>query len=289
MPSGLEIDYEKPLNGSMAAYAQQLLICTGKDDWPSKIEEGEDGVIAKGLSELLGRGGKFSDPFHRIAVTNSSFIPVSNQVNATTSAYLLPDFQLLPHISPDTKSMEALAEDLLTRKTPEVEKASASSGIGTQELHRLQGTHRIQTHEFCEALVLICGHGGRDERCGIMGPLLRSEFRSAISNSNELTLENDRPGKPLKGLDEAPKTRGSVRVGLISHIGGHRFAGNVIIYIPPKFKGPTSHALMGKGIWYGRVEPKHIEGIVKETILKGNVISELYRGGIDQDRRMLRI
>jgi (2Fe-2S) ferredoxin len=31
-------------------------------------------------------------------------------------------------------------------------------------------------------------------------------------------------------------------------------------------------------IWYGRVEPKHVEGIVKETIGGGRVIQELLRG-----------
>lgn len=63
-------------------------------------------------------------------------------------------------------------------------------------------------------------------------------------------------------------------------------AGNVIIYIPPSF---TSNALHGRGIWYGRVEPGHVEGIVAKTILEGNVIKDLFRGGIDQNRDILRL
>ncbi len=61
MPEGLEIDVQKPLNGSMAPYAQQILICTGKDDWSSRIEDDEVSVMARGLKGLFGRGGKFSD------------------------------------------------------------------------------------------------------------------------------------------------------------------------------------------------------------------------------------
>lgn len=62
MPEGLPIDYEKPLNGTMAAYAQQVLICTGQDDWLSKIEEENGGDnLAADLKELLGRGGEYSD------------------------------------------------------------------------------------------------------------------------------------------------------------------------------------------------------------------------------------
>merc|ERR1711964_469984 len=39
MPEGLPIDHTKSLNGTMAPYAEQVLICTGKDDWLSKIED----------------------------------------------------------------------------------------------------------------------------------------------------------------------------------------------------------------------------------------------------------
>lgn len=62
MPEGLEIDHAKPLNGTMAAYAEQVLICTGKDDWMSRIEEENSGDnLAADLKELMGRGGVYSD------------------------------------------------------------------------------------------------------------------------------------------------------------------------------------------------------------------------------------
>lgn len=65
MPDGLPIDYAQPLNGTMAAYAQQLLLCTGQRDWTSRIEnDGEDqawGELARGLKRLMGRGGRFAD------------------------------------------------------------------------------------------------------------------------------------------------------------------------------------------------------------------------------------
>jgi hypothetical protein len=62
MPEGLEIDHSKPLNGSMAPYAEQVLICTGQRDWKSRIEDENDGVnLAADLKELLGRGGIYSD------------------------------------------------------------------------------------------------------------------------------------------------------------------------------------------------------------------------------------
>lgn len=61
MPSNLEIDRELPLNGTTPAYAEQVLISTGRADWKSKIEEEDDSVFLKQLKKYLGRGGKYSD------------------------------------------------------------------------------------------------------------------------------------------------------------------------------------------------------------------------------------
>ena len=105
--------------------------------------------------------------------------------------------------------------------------------------------------------VLVCGHGGRDQRCGILGPILQSAFQQELSKRNI-----------------------AANVAQISHIGGHKYAGNVIVYIPPSMQG---NALRGGGIWYGRVGPEQVEGIVEETIIKGRVVGDLLRGGIMQD------
>lgn len=65
LPEGLTIDHEQALNGTMAAYAQQLLVCTGQSDWTSRIEnDGENkgwGNLVRGLKGLLGRGGPYLD------------------------------------------------------------------------------------------------------------------------------------------------------------------------------------------------------------------------------------
>ena len=74
---------------------------------------------------------------------------------------------------------------------------------------------------------------------------------------------------------------------MISHVGGHAFAGNVIVYIPPGYPVELNKSMGGKditsplagmGIWYGRVEPKHVQGILDVTVRKGNIIGELWRG-----------
>jgi len=45
----------------MAAYAEQILISTGRSDWKSKIEDDEQSDFLKQLKKFLGQKGKFSD------------------------------------------------------------------------------------------------------------------------------------------------------------------------------------------------------------------------------------
>lgn len=104
--------------------------------------------------------------------------------------------------------------------------------------------------------ILICSHMSRDRRCGVLGPLLYKEF-----------------GRFLQG----PFWHGQPQpvMAMVSHIGGHAWAGNVIVYFPPL---ATYGHLAGQGVWYGRVEPRHVEGILVQTLRNGYLIEELLRG-----------
>ena len=137
---------------------------------------------------------------------------------------------------------------------------------------------KYKSHE--SPTIYICGHMSRDSRCGILGPILREEF------SKQIMLRSQRiPGSPLAPR-EAMKPRPQnllkdITVSLCSHIGGHAFAGNVIIYFPRTFALGNSDEvspLAGKGIWYGRVQPSHVEGILEETVQGGKIIQDLCRG-----------
>jgi len=198
---------------------------------------------------------------------------------------------------------------------------SAHNILGDSEKSRMTRQASLET-QFAEAFalqasptVLICSHGGRDNRCGVMGPLLKSEFERVFSHTassiafnsaiSEVARTESRShvvsdaSTNLEGarLDEENDGREDstgwpwARVGLISHIGGHKFAGNVILYVPASFEIPGKgiSPLAGYGIWYGRVEPKHVEGIVQATLLEGKIIEELFRGGVNSKGEMLRL
>lgn len=129
-----------------------------------------------------------------------------------------------------------------------------------------------------------------------MGPVLRDQFEICLPDNGLRVLQD--PITIPQGEGHAALTSAdseeigtTARVALISHIGGHKFAGNIIIYIPPGTKSQNGgrHELEGCGIWYGRVEPSHVEGIVRETVLGGRVIEDLFRGGIRQGGEILRM
>jgi Sucrase/ferredoxin-like len=192
-------------------------------------------------------------------------------VQALVKGYLLPTKLNALH-----NSLSPIHRDRLLRNT-----AHQSILFGVRDVN--------------DILILICGHGGRDRRCGIMGPLLQEEFRKTLPARGIEVLQG--PVKIDEYLENAKALEGqnlpnpAARVGLISHIGGHKYAGNVIIYIPPSARSTTGepHALAGCGIWYGRVEPKHVEGIVSHTILRGAVFKDMFRGGVKQGGEILKL
>jgi len=94
--------------------------------------------------------------------------------------------------------------------------------------------------------ILICTHKKRDKRCGKIGPMLIDEFHNSILHHN---------------LQEQVAVLG------VSHFGGHKFAGNVIVY-------PV-------GVWYGRVTSCHVETIVQKHLIEGKIVKKLLRGTLD--------
>lgn len=60
-PDDLEIDHAQNLNGTMGAYAEQILIATAKDDWKSRIEDEDDAHLQRKVKDILGRKGELSD------------------------------------------------------------------------------------------------------------------------------------------------------------------------------------------------------------------------------------
>ena len=151
-------------------------------------------------------------------------------------------------------------------------------------------------------LVLLCSQKTRDARCGQSAPLLRKELERHL-----------RPLGLYRDLDD--ERPGGVGIYFISHVGGHKYSANMMVYRRPDAFGidgverakaegevvPTvaEKAEEGKDegedvgaaqcIWLARVRPEDCENIVRYTILQGKVVkpeSQL-RGGFDRGKGLL--
>lgn len=249
----------------------------------------------------------------------SSF--TSKSKDTSLSAVLFPSFKNITNIPVQDASksdhLRFLIRTLLLRESNPLHQQYDSSSIPSP----------LSITPITTPTILICSHTSRDSRCGILGPLLRDQLveyldlrnrqtRSAAGQRQEnyaaqiYDFHDSSSGVPFNppttSLDRSDGNHGqgrkkpevdapvdmNVNIGLTSHVGGHVWAGNMIIYIPPHAdvsgisssphlqpqREPEPHPLAGKGIWYGRVEPKHIPGIFEETVVKGRVIKELLRG-----------
>lgn len=256
MPSGLDIDYKRQLKGSVAPYTDHLLIHTGTADWPSRIEDDARFPLAAELKTALKKEIVKSLPARpaNVLVSNSSIASEEEVVVSLMKGGL--------HIGlKEGQNVQELVDAILS---------PVPMGEMSAESLKSMIAGKFVSSEISEVTIFICGHGGRDERCGIMGPLLQDEFADTLSRGN-VSVERT----PIILSKRSPAA--DARIGLVSHIGGHAFAGNVILYIPKTAKY-TSHPLAGLGVWYGRVEPRHVQGIMEQTIRDGLIIEELLRG-----------
>uniref|UniRef100_A0A1D1YDD5 Altered inheritance of mitochondria protein 32 n=2 Tax=Anthurium amnicola TaxID=1678845 RepID=A0A1D1YDD5_9ARAE len=107
--------------------------------------------------------------------------------------------------------------------------------------------------------VFVCSHGSRDKRCGVCGPPLIKRFKEEIQ---ERSLQDH------------------VTVSACSHIGGHKYAGNVIIF------GPGADGVV-TGHWYGYVSPDDVPVLLDQHIGKGEVVTHLWRGqmGLSEEQQ----
>ena len=154
-----------------------------------------------------------------------------------TCVLLLPGFTIIDHVTP------ALAPDLITyfvnpsvtTTTPLVpsvtgEESDASSEVSEeQQQQQQQQRQQLSEQEIhirtplrsrpCphSAVILLCSQRTRDVRCGQSAPLLRREFERHL-----------RPLGLYRELDD--ERPGGEGIYFVSHVGGHKYAANVIVY-----------------------------------------------------------
>lgn len=240
---------------------------------------------------------------------SASNIPVPDEYHHAedgarpTTVVLLPAFKIVDHVTP------ALAPDLIkyfvnpsiTTTTPLRSNPSltTSPADGASEQGDISSLTPLRSRPLLHAaVILLCSQKTRDARCGQSAPLLKREFERHLRTHGLYRDAND----------ERP---GGVPVYFISHVGGHKYSANVIIYRRRDFDwhkkiAPSSKVVAAateeekpgiqqsedegatQGIWLARVRPEECENIVKFTVLQGKLVKpDQLRGGFDREKGLV--
>lgn len=245
-PPDKEIDYDKNLNGTAPTMWKHVIAflhgIKSFDDMPLKIN-----LIPGSLAnQFEGLKRKNLSPYHPVTLLNAIVPSVTAETPNLEKIFIYPN---CAQVEFDPSHLPQFIEHYLLPSEPTKQTNNPFSSSPTSSRLRVDRSHLFRETPLEKPLVLICGHTQRDIRCGKLAPLLQEEFERVFKR---------------EGLD--------VDVGMVSHIGGHAYAGNVICF-------PKNEA-GGAAVWYGRVFPQHVQGIVRETIVQGRIIQELYRGQV---------
>ncbi|KAH9844197.1 Sucrase/ferredoxin-like-domain-containing protein [Rhodofomes roseus] len=289
-PPRFDVDMETEMLGSMKPYAMQVVISTGKSDWEKEVTDAS-GTLAAYVDAARGESKPPKDK-------SANSAPAANGVGGLPGVYKSTETSKVTILngSHRTVSDDATHETVLVFPQYKVVADVESSADGAKKLlHSLKNAKEsegLKTYVLPYAsVVMLCSHKRRDNRCAIAAPKLEHTFTAALEREGwEVHTQVEDPslsGPPLEefaGSEEElnaeiekrlKASAESKRVLVIrnSHMGGHKFAGNVIINTP-----------QGACVWYGRVTPHEVDAIVKETVMGGKVLPPLLRGGLNISR-----
>lgn len=103
--------------------------------------------------------------------------------------------------------------------------------------------------DYSKAFVFLCSHKTRDRRCGITAPIMKKELEINLRDHDLLR-------------DASDDRKDGVSLVFIDHVGGHKYAANVIIYLRT-----------GKNMWLARCRPQNAKPIIEDCILSNGKVS----------------
>ncbi|RDX55502.1 Sucraseferredoxin-like protein [Lentinus brumalis] len=228
-----------------------------------------------------------ADPakIHKVTILNGSHRTVSDDDDKET-VLVFPDYKVITEVENSHAGAEELWEHALS---PSVDLHSVP--------HDAKGTSVKSWILPYACVILLCSHKRRDNRCAIAAPKLEHSLTVSLEREGwevhtqveaptlsgpaleddpvlaGLTSDEEKQAEIVRRLQSVDAAHAEPKRALIlycSHIGGHKYAGNVIINTP-----------RGASIWYGRVTPHEVDAIVKETIIGGRILPALLRGGMN--------
>ncbi|GLB33574.1 putative sucrase/ferredoxin-like protein [Lyophyllum shimeji] len=298
-PGRFDIDRDSQLLGSIKPFRRQVVISTGKSDWDREVTETK-GSLAHYLKDAQnGANPPIAEPTPpatpqakavrpapgvfrstestKISILNGSHNTMSDDLDEET-ILIFPDYTMVADVPRTREGARGLWESAVD---PDVDRGSAV----------LEKTPFKTWVLPYSCVILLCSHKKRDNRCAIAAPKLEQAFIHSLQENGwaaDTHLEcHCLMGPPLEDLHLTPEeTQEHITKELMnssqekrvlilktSHVGGHKYAGNCLIYTP-----------QGSCVWYGRVSPHEVDSIVVHTIIHGRVLPPLLRGGLNISR-----
>lgn len=255
IPDDLPIDHETNLNKTAAIPTKHLFVFskTPISEIPSKAE-----LVPNSVSnEIIKYKKLYHTTTQRVTISNiylnnqKSILDLFDTHEDNQLVMLYPDMKIIKF---NIQHLDQFVQRYLYSKD-EVEVynpfAKTKKSNETPSSVIKVDPSNFEESQIEKDLILTCGHTKRDLRCGLMAPLIVNELEKTLKDSIQ-----------------------DYYIGEISHIGGHAYAGN-LLYYPKLCKSEKDF------IWYGRVSPERIQGIVELTVKNKLIIKDLFRGDIE--------
>ncbi|KAL6240102.1 hypothetical protein BDW75DRAFT_196956 [Aspergillus navahoensis] len=245
-PEKVKVETSLPLYGHIKEFHTHVLVATGRSDWKQHVES-ERGSLMEAFDGASSQHGRMMISASNLKSPDDDGDETKN--GNETTVLLLPSFTFVDRVNASDvpEVISHFIDAPLTQPSKSITPPPGS---------RLKS--RPCEYDY---VVLLCSHKRRDARCGVTAPLIKRELERHL-RPHGLYRDAD---------DERP---GGVGIFFVSHVGGHKFSANVLIYRKKE----------QQMIWLGRVRPEHCEGLVNYTLLQGKVIHPDFqlRGGFDR-------
>ena len=285
LPKKFSIDEDDVLYGHVKGWDTHLVVATGKTDWVRDVAD-EEGSVMQAVGKY---GQELKNGKVMLSASNMPTPGGKDGVEVKTRVLLLPAWKVVEDVGP--KDVPGLLEEVVQRAVTNVSPLMEETNGGVSgDMSAVDGgtnghtdakEHSLSQEEpdmaavplketrsrkgitpslplkfsihDCphRAIILMCSQKTRDARCGQSAPLLRKELERHL---RPLGLYRD-------PHDERP---GGVGIYYISHVGGHKYSANVMVYRREgkEWSGARLNPNAVQGIWLARVRPEDCENIV---------------------------
>lgn len=245
-PKSVTVEEDTVLWKSSKEYGLHLVVSTGKTDW---IHDATltSATVANSTSSWAGKNlDKYPELKNNVKVTVSSLgseklvLDDDHAAGRRGDILFLPFFVWIRDVKYD--DVQEVLDIVVPKLIKSREEESKEIDI---DLTKFEATFEVDPNH---SYVLLCSHRTRDKRCGVTAPILKKALDTQLREVGHYR-------------DSSDKSPGGTTVAFINHVGGHKFAANVLIYLRT-----------GQVVWLARIRPGHADSIVDECILGGGKV-----------------